>query len=113
MLMLSLAKNYEASKQDLRAGVICRSFGRELAGRTLGLVGVGASGRKLARLLRRSGCAPSASTQWISARLLLMSWESSFSRLRHLPGTVLNLRFCLPYTLTVETKGLISRVILE
>jgi phosphoglycerate dehydrogenase-like enzyme len=48
-LMLSFAKNVRAMEQNVRAGVMYRPTNDELAGSTLGLVGLGASGRALAR----------------------------------------------------------------
>jgi phosphoglycerate dehydrogenase-like enzyme len=51
MLMLCTIKGFSRSQQDLRAGVFYRSFGGELDGRTLGLIGLGTSGRELARLI--------------------------------------------------------------
>ncbi len=50
MLMLCAVKGFSKSQQDLKAGVFYRSFGYELYGRTLGLIGLGASGRELAQL---------------------------------------------------------------
>lgn len=50
MLMLCTIKGFTKSQSDLRAGVFYRAFGDELYGRTLGLIGLGASGRELARL---------------------------------------------------------------
>jgi phosphoglycerate dehydrogenase-like enzyme len=50
MLMLCTIKGFPRSQHDLQAGVFYRSFGGELDGRTLGLIGLGMSGRELARL---------------------------------------------------------------
>ncbi|HTX01379.1 MAG TPA: NAD(P)-dependent oxidoreductase [Acidimicrobiales bacterium] len=50
MLMLCVSKQFPTSQQHLREGRFYRCFGEELGGRTLGLVGVGASGRALAKL---------------------------------------------------------------
>jgi phosphoglycerate dehydrogenase-like enzyme len=50
MLMLCTIKGFTRSQQDLRAGIFYHSFGGELYGRTLGLIGLGASGRGLAQL---------------------------------------------------------------
>lgn len=47
-LMLSLAKNYLQARRNLHSGVMCLPVCEELAGRTLGLVGFGASARELA-----------------------------------------------------------------
>lgn len=55
MLMLCASKGFTRSQQDLKAGVFFRSFGGELDGRTLGLIGTGASGRELARLCQPLG----------------------------------------------------------
>jgi phosphoglycerate dehydrogenase-like enzyme len=48
-LMLCLAKNLRASDENVRAGVFSLPLNSELAGKTLGLVGLGASGRELAK----------------------------------------------------------------
>jgi phosphoglycerate dehydrogenase-like enzyme len=49
LLMLSLAKNLHESERLLRQGTLYHPLNEELAGATLGLVGLGASGRELAR----------------------------------------------------------------
>jgi phosphoglycerate dehydrogenase-like enzyme len=48
-LMLALAKNAGRMAEDVRNGVMYRTMNDELAGKTLGLVGFGASGKELAR----------------------------------------------------------------
>jgi phosphoglycerate dehydrogenase-like enzyme len=55
MLMLCAVKGFTKSQRDLEVGVFGRSFGGELDGRTLGLIGLGASGRALAQLCRPLG----------------------------------------------------------
>ncbi len=50
MLMLCTIKGFSRSQQDLKAGVFSHAVGGELCGRTLGLIGLGTSGRELARL---------------------------------------------------------------
>ena len=47
--MLCLAKNLSASQQTLRAGTLNGAINDELEGKTLGILGLGASGRDLAR----------------------------------------------------------------
>ena len=48
-LMLFVAKKFRESEHGLRAGIMYRPLTDELGGSTLGLVGLGASGRELAR----------------------------------------------------------------
>jgi phosphoglycerate dehydrogenase-like enzyme len=48
-LMLYFAKNFPASQHSLRAGTFYRPMNDELEGATLGLIGLGASARALAR----------------------------------------------------------------
>ena len=48
-LMLFIAKKFRQSERGLQAGVMYRPLNEELAGSTLGLVGLGASARELAR----------------------------------------------------------------
>ena len=48
-LMLFIAKNFRETEANLRAGILYRPLNDELEGTTLGLVGLGASGRELAR----------------------------------------------------------------
>ena len=48
-LMLFIAKKFRESEASLRAGILYRPLNDELEGTTLGLVGLGASGRELAR----------------------------------------------------------------
>lgn len=48
-LMLFIAKKFRESERSLRAGVMYRPLNEELAGSTLGLIGLGASARELAR----------------------------------------------------------------
>jgi len=47
-MMLFFEKNYHQSQKMLRARVLCQPVNGELAGKTLGLIGFGASGRELA-----------------------------------------------------------------
>jgi phosphoglycerate dehydrogenase-like enzyme len=55
MLMLCTIKGFTRNQRDLKTGVFYRSFGDELYGRTLGVVGLGASGRELAKLSQPLG----------------------------------------------------------
>jgi phosphoglycerate dehydrogenase-like enzyme len=48
-MMLYFAKNFDHSRRNLRAGTFYRPINQELYGATLGLVGLGASGRELAK----------------------------------------------------------------
>lgn len=48
-LMLLFAKNFAAGQRSLRAKILCQPLNHELWGKTLGLVGLGASGRELAK----------------------------------------------------------------
>jgi len=47
-LMLLFAKNFFASQSSVRSKVLCEPMNEELHGKTLGLLGLGASGRELA-----------------------------------------------------------------
>jgi phosphoglycerate dehydrogenase-like enzyme len=60
MLMLLLVRRFRQSQEQLAEGVFFRSFGAELAGKSLGLVGLGASARELARIARVLGMEVSA-----------------------------------------------------
>ena len=53
-LMLYFAKNFPATQHNIRAGTFYRPMNDELDGTTLGLIGLGASARELAR--RASAC---------------------------------------------------------
>ena len=55
LLMLGFAKHLPESREALRTGVMYRPVNSELSGRVLGLVGLGASGRELARRARAFG----------------------------------------------------------
>jgi phosphoglycerate dehydrogenase-like enzyme len=55
LLMLALAKHLHESERLLRAGILYNPVNSELSGRVLGLVGLGASGRELARRARAFG----------------------------------------------------------
>lgn len=55
MLMLCTIKGFTKSQQDLKAGAFYRSFGYEIDGCTLGLIGLGTSGREFARLSQPLG----------------------------------------------------------
>lgn len=48
-LMLWFSKNYAASQTSIRSGIMCDPINDELGGKTLGLVGLGASARELAK----------------------------------------------------------------
>jgi phosphoglycerate dehydrogenase-like enzyme len=60
MFMLMLARRYGQSREDLLAGQMYQTLGRELEGSRLALVGFGASGRELARLAAPFGMRLSA-----------------------------------------------------
>jgi D-3-phosphoglycerate dehydrogenase len=47
-MMLYFAKNFPATQRYIRSGVLCQPLNEELSGQTIGLVGLGASGRELA-----------------------------------------------------------------
>jgi D-3-phosphoglycerate dehydrogenase len=47
--MLFFAKNYKESQERLRERVLCEPVSEELSGKTLSIIGFGASGRELAR----------------------------------------------------------------
>jgi phosphoglycerate dehydrogenase-like enzyme len=55
MLMLCTLKGFPKSQRDLRSGVFYRAFGHELSGRTVGLIGLGSSGREFAKLCQPLG----------------------------------------------------------
>lgn len=55
MLMLMLAHRYRASVANFQKGVMYEPLGFELDGRTLGLIGFGASGQELARRAKAFG----------------------------------------------------------
>jgi D-3-phosphoglycerate dehydrogenase len=54
-LMLWFAKNFRAAERNLRSRVFYKPLNDELDGTTLGLLGLGASGRELARRARAFG----------------------------------------------------------
>jgi phosphoglycerate dehydrogenase-like enzyme len=60
LLMLMLVRRFRQSQEQLADGVFFRSFGEELAGKSLGLVGLGASARELAGIARVLGMRVSA-----------------------------------------------------
>lgn len=49
MFMLQLSRGWHQAEQNLRKGVMYKPLGCELAGKTLGLVGFGATGRQLSQ----------------------------------------------------------------
>lgn len=52
MYMLQLSRGSHQAEKNLRQGIMYRPFGSELAGKTLGILGFGATGRQLARRAR-------------------------------------------------------------
>jgi D-3-phosphoglycerate dehydrogenase len=60
MFMLMLARRYPVSQQALQEGTMYQTFGRELEGCRLCLIGFGASARQLARFSLAFGMRPSA-----------------------------------------------------
>jgi phosphoglycerate dehydrogenase-like enzyme len=60
MFMLLLSRHWQQTQQNLRRGVLYLPFGNELDGRSLGLVGFGASARELARRAKAFGMRISA-----------------------------------------------------
>jgi phosphoglycerate dehydrogenase-like enzyme len=55
LFMLYFAKNFAESQANMRAGVMYRPMNDELQGATLGLIGLGASARELAKRARPFG----------------------------------------------------------
>ena len=55
MLMLCVAKNWTIAQRNARAGIFRQPLNEELAGRTLGMVGFGASAQELAGRARTMG----------------------------------------------------------
>jgi phosphoglycerate dehydrogenase-like enzyme len=49
MFMLQLSRGWHQAEQNLRKGVMYKPLGCELAGKTLGLIGFGATGRQLSQ----------------------------------------------------------------
>jgi D-3-phosphoglycerate dehydrogenase len=47
-MMLYFAKNFPQGQQSIRSGLLCEPINEELSEKTLGLIGLGASGRELA-----------------------------------------------------------------
>src|SRR5262245_50302304 len=60
LFMLLLSRHWQETQDNLRRRVLYLPFGNELAGRSLGLVGFGASARELARRVRSFGMKISA-----------------------------------------------------
>jgi len=60
MFMLLLSRHWQQTQRNLRQGVLYLPFGDELDGRSLGLVGFGASARELARRAKAFGMRTSA-----------------------------------------------------
>src|SRR5262245_53961116 len=48
-LMLNIYKNATLARRNILNGVLCRPMNEELAGKTVGIIGLGASGKELAR----------------------------------------------------------------
>ena len=54
-LMLLIAKNYATAQENIRSEIFSLPLNDELAGKTLGLIGLGASGRELAKRAHAMG----------------------------------------------------------
>lgn len=54
-LMLLFAKRFFESQSSLRSRVLCEPMNEELSGKTLGILGLGASGRELAKRAKAMG----------------------------------------------------------
>lgn len=105
-LMLALARKQPLHRRSFDARVVGDPPGSELAGKTLGIVGLGASGRALARLARGLGMevialrkhpAPDADAAWVGgpADLPELLGRADFVSL-HVPTSA-------------ETRGMIGR----
>ena len=69
MFILALAKKLLASDRITREGrwdLQPQVIGMEIEGKTLGIIGLGASGRELARLIAPFGMRPSVCTPWLT-----------------------------------------------
>ena len=105
-LMLSAARTIAGHDRAIRAGIWQSSNGRQLAGRTLGLVGLGAVGRAVARTATALGMRVLALDAFVSPGLVPPSVTMVNSLHALLPqADVLSLH-C---PLTDETRGMIGR----
>lgn len=75
--MLSALRDVEAGMTSVRSGGWSRERGRELAGRTVGIVGLGAIGRTVATICRAFGATVVASDPFVT--------ESDLARIVELP----------------------------
>jgi phosphoglycerate dehydrogenase-like enzyme len=83
LLMLCLAKNLAEGQRNVRSGIFHEPPSRELHGKTLGLVGLGATGRETARRARTCGMEVLAvDAAPVDPQLSLASSESESSRVR-------------------------------
>ena len=110
-LVLCFAKNLRAMERNLRAGVLYRPINEELAGATLGLVGLGASGRALAR---RASALEMRVVAVDAVRppeeVLVEAGVASFAAPDGLPGLLRESDYVsLHVPLTRETRHLIGR----
>jgi phosphoglycerate dehydrogenase-like enzyme len=111
MLMLCIAKQLHESRDLLRRGVLYHPLGHELAGTTLGLVGLGASGREVARragaldmrVLALDAVAPEPS----ELQRLRVEWLGGPEALERLLQESDYVSLHVP--LTAETRNLIGR----
>jgi phosphoglycerate dehydrogenase-like enzyme len=105
-LMLALARRLPAHRRSFEARVVGDPAGTELSGKTLGIVGLGASGRALARIARGFGMeviatrrqpAPEAGLAWVGGpdELPQLLERADFVSL-HVPTSA-------------ETRGMIGR----
>ena len=112
MLMLMLAKRLDASRAELSGGRLYHPMGEELHGKTLGIVGLGASGSALGRLAHALGM-EIAAVDVIGPRpdSPPLAWFGGEDRLQELMAWSDVVSLHVP--LTAETTGLIDAPTLE
>lgn len=110
-LMLFFAKNFFASQRSLHSKVLCQPLNDELSGKTLGLIGFGASGRELAKRAWTMGMRVMAIDKENYPMTVLKKFHLEFfgnpSRLDEVLGKADYLSLHVP--LTSETRHMIDR----
>ncbi len=109
-LMLAVAKNLARNDRDVRQDRWARGYGMQLAGKTLGVIGVGDIGRRVVQLGKALGMRVVAWTRNATperARELGADFVSLEDLLKQSDVVTLHLR------LTPETKGFLGRRELE
>ncbi|MFN8006368.1 MAG: NAD(P)-dependent oxidoreductase [Terriglobia bacterium] len=110
-LMLLFAKNFAESQKNIQAKILCYPLNDELEGKTLGLLGLGASGRSLAKRAKAMGMRIMATDMVQAPPEVLQECQLDFFGSQEHMGRVLQEAdyYSIHVPLTSKTRHMVSR----